>query len=87
MVSRVGSAISKWKIGDVVGVGCFVDSCRTCAACVQGEEQFCVQGMSATYNGYERKPDGGLDTMRPTYGGYSTRITVDENYVLRIPAG
>ena len=87
VVSKVGSAISKWKIGDVVGVGCFVDSCRHCEACKEGEEQFCVEGMSATYNGYERKPDGGLDTMRPTYGGYSSRITVDENYVLRIPTG
>ncbi|EQD61403.1 Alcohol dehydrogenase zinc-binding domain protein, partial [mine drainage metagenome] len=87
VVSRVGSAISKWKIGDVVGVGCFVDSCRHCEACKEGEEQFCAQGMSATYNGYERKPDGSLDTMRPTYGGYSSRITVDENYVLRIPTG
>ncbi|MHB1617208.1 MAG: NAD(P)-dependent alcohol dehydrogenase [Metallibacterium sp.] len=86
VVSKVGSAISKWKIGDVVGVGCFVDSCRHCEACKEGEEQFCAEGMSATYNGYERKPDGSLDTMRPTYGGYSSRITVDENYVLRIPA-
>ncbi len=87
VVSRVGSAISKWKIGNVVGVGCFVDSCRRCEACKEGEEQFCAEGMSATYNGYERKPDGSLDTMRPTYGGYSSRITVDENYVLRIPTG
>ena len=87
VVSKVGSAISKWKIGDVVGVGCFVDSCRHCEACKEGEEQFCAEGMSATYNGYERKPDGSLDTMRPTYGGYSSRITVDENYVLRIPTG
>lgn len=86
VVSKVGSAISKWKIGDVVGVGCFVDSCRHCEACKEGEEQFCAEGMSATYNGYERKPDGSLDTTRPTYGGYSSRITVDENYVLRIPA-
>ena len=86
VVSQVGSQVGKWKLGDVVGVGCFVDSCRHCEACKEGEEQFCAEGMSATYNGYERKPGGGLDTTRPTYGGYSTRITVDENYVLRIPA-
>jgi uncharacterized zinc-type alcohol dehydrogenase-like protein len=79
-VAAVGSAVSKWKIGDTVGVGCFVDSCRACDACHDGEEQFCA-GMSFTYNGYEQ------DRKTPTYGGYSTRITVDENYVLRIPKG
>ena len=87
IVSRVGSHVSKWKVGDAVGVGCFVDSCRACEACREGEEQFCAEGMSATYNSFERKPGGGLDTTRPTYGGYSSRITVDENYVLRIPEG
>ena len=86
VVSKVGSAVSRWNAGDVVGVGCFVDSCRHCEACRAGEEQFCSEGMSATYNGYERS-GGKLDRSRPTYGGYSTRITVDENYVLRIPAG
>ena len=67
--------------GDIVGVGCFVDSDRICAACRAGEEQLCEGGMTLTYNGYER------DGKTPTYGGYSTRITVDENYVLRIPDG
>ncbi len=86
VVAKVGSAVSRWNAGDVVGVGCFVDSCRHCEACRAGEEQFCSEGMSATYNGYERS-GGKLDRSRPTYGGYSTRITVDENYVLRIPAG
>ena len=85
-VAKVGSRVGKWNVGDVVGVGCFVDSCRHCEACRAGEEQFCSEGMSVTYNGYERS-DGKLDRSRPTYGGYSTRITVDENYVLRIPAG
>jgi uncharacterized zinc-type alcohol dehydrogenase-like protein len=85
-VAKVGSAVSKWKVGDVVGVGCFVDSCRDCEACAAGEEQFCANGMSATYNGYERN-GGKLDRAHPTYGGYSTRVTVDENYVLRIPDG
>ena len=80
-VVDVGTHVSKWKKGDVVGVGCFVDSDRTCPACLAGEEQFCEGGMTLTYNGYER------DGKTPTYGGYSTRITVDENYVLRIPKG
>ena len=86
VVSKVGSHVGKWKVGDVVGIGCFVDSCRSCEACKAGEEQFCSEGMSATYNSYERS-GGKLDRSRPTYGGYSTRITVDENYVLRIPEG
>ncbi len=83
-VSAVGDSVGKWKTGDIVGVGCFVDSCRQCEACRDGEEQFCAEGMSATYNGFERT-DGKPDRSRPTYGGYSTRIVVDENYVLRVP--
>lgn len=78
-VAQAGSAVTKWRVGDTVGVGCFVDSCRHCEACESGEEQFCESGMALTYNGHER------DGKTPTYGGYSTRITVDENYVLRIP--
>jgi uncharacterized zinc-type alcohol dehydrogenase-like protein len=85
-VAKTGAEVTLWKVGDTVGVGCFVDSCRQCEACRAGEEQHCENGMSATYNGYER--DGlKLDRSRPTYGGYSTRITVDENYVVRIPKG
>lgn len=80
-VASVGGEVGRWRPGDIVGVGCFVDSCRTCEACAAGEEQFCEGGIAFTYNGYER--DGGT----PTYGGYSTRITVDENYVLSIPEG
>jgi len=76
-----GSDVKKWKVGDIVGVGCFVDSDRTCEACKAGEEQYCEGGMTLTYNSYER------DGKTPTYGGYSTRIAVDENYVLRIPEG
>lgn len=81
VVSRVGAAVTRWKVGDTVGVGCFVDSCRQCEACIDGEQQFCEQGMTATYNGLER------DGLTPTYGGYSTRITVNQDYVLRIPEG
>jgi alcohol dehydrogenase (NADP+) len=80
-VSKVGGQVRKWNVGDTVGVGCFVDSCRKCDACREGEEQYCEEGMNATYNGYER------DGKTPTYGGYSTRITVSEEYVLRIPPG
>ena len=80
-VSAVGGAVTKYKVGDAVGVGCFVDSCRECAQCRAGEEQFCSEGMTATYNGRER------GTGAPTYGGYSTRIVVDQDYVLRIPDG
>ncbi len=80
-VARVGEGVTGFKPGDVVGVGCFIDSCRTCPQCKAGEEQFCDKGMTATYNSKER------DTGAPTQGGYSTRITVDQDYVLRIPDG
>ena len=80
-VARVGREVTKWQTGDTVGVGCFVDSCRQCGPCRGGEEQYCELGMNLTYNSYEK------DGRTPTYGGYSTRITVDENYVLRIPGG
>lgn len=80
-VAQVGEGAGKFKPGDAVGVGCFVDSCRACAQCRAGEEQYCREGMTATYNALER--DGGA----PTYGGYSTRITVHQDYVLRIPEG
>lgn len=78
VVSRVGSKVTSFKVGDQVGVGCFVDSCRECEACKAGIEQYCEKGMNPTYNGAEK--DGS-----PTYGGYSTQIVVDEQYVLRIP--
>ena len=80
-VAQVGEGVSKFRVGDAVGVGCFVDSCRQCAPCRAGEEQYCDQGMTGTYNSRER------DTGAPTYGGYSSRITVHEDYVLRIPEG
>ena len=79
-VAQTGTQATKFRVGDLVGVGCFVDSCRSCASCAAGEEQYCERGMVATYN--SREYDG-----TPTFGGYSTRITVDEAYVLRLPAG
>jgi alcohol dehydrogenase (NADP+) len=79
IVTEVGSDVTKFKVGDRVGVGCFVDSCRECEQCRAGEEQYCTNpGMIGTYNGVGR--DG-----QPTQGGYSGAIVVDENYVLRIP--
>ena len=79
VVTAVGSEVTKYKVGDRVGVGCFVDSCRECEQCRAGEEQYCTNpGMVGTYNGVGR--DG-----QPTQGGYSGAIVVDENYVLRIP--
>jgi alcohol dehydrogenase (NADP+) len=79
VVARAGSAVTRWQVGDFVGVGVFVDSCRHCEACRAGEEQYCERQVSWTYNSTEQ------DGRTPTYGGYSTRITVDEAYVLRMP--
>ena len=80
-VGAVGSAVTRFKVGDRVGVGCFVDSCRECEQCRAGQEQYCDAGMVATYNARER------GSGAPTHGGYSTCIVVDEDYVLRIPGG
>ncbi|WP_329562848.1 NAD(P)-dependent alcohol dehydrogenase [Kitasatospora sp. NBC_01266] len=82
VVAEVGPGVTRYAVGDRVGVGCFVDSCRECDNCRAGLEQYCTGsgGMIGTYNSQGR--DG-----EPTYGGYSTHIVVDENYVLRIPEG
>ncbi|GAA5028309.1 NAD(P)-dependent alcohol dehydrogenase [Streptomyces siamensis] len=81
IVSEVGSGVTKYKVGDRVGVGCMVDSCRECDNCKAGLEQYCTGGgMTGTYNAVGK--DG-----EPTYGGYSEKIVVDENYVVRIPDG
>lgn len=80
-VVEVGSAVRQHKVGDVVGVGCMVDSCGSCACCDSGEEQYCHHHATMTYNGVDRR-DG-----QPTYGGYSERIVVTEKFVLRMPAG
>ena len=79
-VVAVGGAVRKWKVGDAVGVGCMVNSCRTCSACQTHEEQYCERGMTATYNSYDKYGDRSL-----TKGGYSTSIVVNEDFVLRIP--
>ena len=77
-VLQIGSQVTRFKVGDKVGVGCFVDSCRNCDACRQGLEQYCSNVLT-TYNGIEK------DGKTPTQGGYSNKIIVDENYILRIP--
>ena len=76
-VVKVGSAVTKFKIGDLAGVGCLVDSCRTCDNCKNGLEQYCSSGSVATYNG--RDKDGS-----PTYGGYSNTIVTHEDFVLHV---
>ena len=77
-VSRVGPAVRKLKVGDVAGVGCMVDSCRSCRPCESDLEQFCERGAAMTYNGTE------MDRRTPTYGGYSTQVVVDERFTLRV---
>ena len=76
-VAAVGAHVSKFKVGDLAGVGCMVDSCRHCSSCEEGLEQYCDTGFTGTYNG----PVFGGDN---TYGGYSDKIVVSEQFVLRI---
>ena len=77
-ISKIGKDVTHFKIGDLGAVGCFVDSCRECANCRDGYEQYCENGMTGTYNSYER------DGKTPTYGGYSNQIVVDEQYTLHV---
>jgi uncharacterized zinc-type alcohol dehydrogenase-like protein len=83
VVTAVGANVTRFKEGDRVGVGCMVDSCRTCVSCREGEEQYCVPGMTQTYGSPD--PKGAGVGQKITQGGYSTAIVVDQNYVLRIP--
>ncbi|KMO98327.1 NAD(P)-dependent alcohol dehydrogenase [Streptomyces roseus] len=80
VVAEVGSGVTRFAVGDRVGVGCFVDSCRECEYCLRGQEQYCVKGMTGTYNARDKQGE-------PMYGGYSTHLVVDENYTVRIPDG
>ena len=78
-VRAVGAAVTRFKAGDAVGVGCLVDSCRHCQPCEHGEEQYCQNGFTGTYGGTDRH-DG-----RSTQGGYSDQIVVSDRFVLKVP--
>ncbi|MBE7212363.1 MAG: NAD(P)-dependent alcohol dehydrogenase [Gluconacetobacter diazotrophicus] len=78
-VTAVGDEVTKFKAGDLAAVGCMVDSCRTCATCQQGLENYCLNGFTGTYNSPDKKSGG------HTFGGYSTNITVEEGFCLRVP--
>ena len=80
VVAEVGPGVTRFAVGDRVGVGCMVDSCRECENCVAGLEQYCVKIPIWTYNAVGK--DG-----EPTHGGYSEQVVVDENYVVRVPEG
>ena len=79
-VTKIGSAVTKFKVGDRIGVGVFVDSCRKCDNCKAGLQQYCAESMTGTYNGYER--DGKTVAM----GGYSNYFVINEDYAVTIPA-
>ncbi|MGK3186919.1 NAD(P)-dependent alcohol dehydrogenase [Enterobacter soli] len=80
-VVSVGDSVTKFKAGDLAGIGCMVDSCRECNPCQQGLEQYCEEGNVQTYNGHDRHDH------QPTYGGYSQTIIASEAFVLHIPQG
>jgi uncharacterized zinc-type alcohol dehydrogenase-like protein len=79
-VTEVGGEVTRFRVGDIAGVGCLVDSCRQCESCREGLEQYCEGQLVATYNSRDKQG-------HPTFGGYSSSIVVDENYTLCIPAG
>lgn len=79
VVTRVGSKVTKFKVGDHAGIGCMVDSCRTCVNCKQGMENYCIPGNTGTYSSPERDGSG------YTQGGYSNMIVTNEDFVLHIP--
>lgn len=78
-ITKVGSGVTKFKVGDLAGVGCIVDSCRTCDSCKKELEQYCLNGFTGTYGGHDKH----LNIQ--TFGGYSEKVVVDEDFVLRIP--
>ena len=78
VVTAIGPDVTKFKVGERIGVGTFVDSCRSCEYCLAGNEQYCANGQTGTYNDYER------DGTTPTYGGYSDNFVVDENYAVHV---
>jgi len=79
IVSQIGSSVTKFKVGDRIGVGVFVDSCRECPSCLKGLQQYCIEGMTGTYNQLER------DGKTPAMGGYSNIMVINEDYAVSIP--
>jgi uncharacterized zinc-type alcohol dehydrogenase-like protein len=77
-VAQVGDKVTKFKVGDLAGIGCLVDSCRTCTSCAEHQEQYCENGSVGTYNSYEK------GTKNVTFGGYSDKIVADEEFVLHV---
>lgn len=80
-IVEAGSKVSKFKVGDSVGVGVYIDSCRQCEPCISGNSHFCDRGVSETYNSFEQ------DRITPTYGGYSSDYVIDQDYAISIPEG
>jgi uncharacterized zinc-type alcohol dehydrogenase-like protein len=80
VVTAIGTSVTKFKVGDRIGVGVFIDSCRKCSSCKAGLEQYCIEGMTGTYNGYER------DGKTVAQGGYSNLFVVDQDYAVSVPA-
>ena len=78
-VTNVGTSVTKFKVGQKIGVGVFIDSCRNCKNCKKGLQQYCLEGMTGTYNGYER------NSQTIAFGGYSNYFVIDEDYAVRIP--
>ena len=78
-VTKVGKEVTKFKVGDIAAVGCMVDSCQTCESCKKDLEQYCQNGFTGTYNGKDKHLGG------RTFGGYSEKVVVDENFVLKVP--
>ena len=79
VVTEIGSAVTKFKVGDKIGIGVFVDSCRECSSCKTGLEQYCLKGMTGTYNNYER------DGKTLAQGGYADSFIIDQDYAVSIP--
>ncbi|MEJ0014619.1 MAG: NAD(P)-dependent alcohol dehydrogenase [Actinomycetota bacterium] len=79
IVTEVGSSVTKFAVGEKIGVGVFVDSCRVCENCLAGQQQYCLDGMTGTYNGYER------DGKTVALGGYSNKFVINQDYAVKIP--
>jgi uncharacterized zinc-type alcohol dehydrogenase-like protein len=78
-VTSLGSAVTKFKVGDLIGIGVFIDSCRSCENCLAGLQQYCLGGMTGTYNTYER------NSTTVAMGGYSNKFVIDQDYAVHVP--